>query len=725
MLNAKELEDYFEFIKLNPGDTIPTLGLLKDVVAAHLRAFPYQNTDLFQQGLKKTEDRAVSALEIKSIFEQMVIKNGAGYCFQNTELLAAVLTSLGFKLEKYLAKIMNSPSEKLSEKKRDDIPFSHIVLVVEVQEMDLTTKWIVDSGFANNSLREPVALAAGEQKVGPDNYRLSFHPEGVRLELKTPQNWFCLYEYADQPASNPEIREAHRQMFKGEITPTILTFFKSGVVDTVKRKEAVAIPATDMYYKSTSSSNKEYELVLNKPRIRLTRHTIAVEPIHGNFFNYTVLAPDCPKIRKFTLTNRITLADIEKIIGKEKALVLWGNLEGKEGERFLETLAPSLSVILEITAARGDTHKRLRKFTNVEEFAAVTREKLGINVCRATLFTKFPRRPQLRERTYADFESQLGKNALLGVHYMVLSQEKKIIGSSGYKNDQLRLMAGTGKVALALCVLYTIFGKKTLLLKDVVTINDEDFLPGSVESPLDKYYSILESKKIQCSVESLLSIMLEHGDNTATDKLFQIVGGPAKVTKFMGGLRLGNFNASRDSKQFLEEYYPYNSVEDIGYRIAYFQRVINAYEARDTETILATQEHDVSTPEFMTNLLHFLLCPPPELPWLPESAEFLLDKMRSCKTGAGLIFNSAYNNYGSLITGIGNNNSSLGGITNDVAFIELKDGRTILLAIFSCFSAVNYKEREAIIGNLTTHILENVLDPELQEHQDQSMVPCL
>jgi arylamine N-acetyltransferase/beta-lactamase class A len=713
------LQEYLSVIKLILSKKHPesTYDLLRQLVAAHLQTFAYQNTDLFEQGLKPREDREACAIDIGSVFTQMVKEGRPGYCFQNTELLAWALTLLGYNVVKHLVKIINVADEKLSEINRDDIPFGHVLLVVEAEGR----KWIVDTGFANNSFREPLALVEGEQKIGPDNYRVSFHSDFIRFELKTPQYWFCLYECEKHPASSDDVNKAHQNMFKGVKTPEIFSFLKLAKVTPLKRKELVA-KADTVFFRSTSAANKKYELVLMSLQVPISRHTIAVNPIIDGALCYEVLAPDCPKIRKLTIKAEIRLCDFEKIMSKERALELWETLEEKVDDVFLKALAPVLPDILHITALRGHTHKRKRAIVNAEEFVAIAREKLGIDCSLATRFSMFSRPPQLKDVSYVDFERQLGSDAKLGIHYMVLNKDKTVLASDEYRSNESMLMVGAVKIALALCVLYNVFDRKSFSLETVVEITDEEFSPGAPCNPLDQYYSIFEAKRTEQSVESLLTMMLEKGDNTSTDKLFQLVGGPGEVNKLMDQLELKGFSARYNSKEFLDGYYQCGDKFSIQDKVAYLNRVVNAYDLKDTEKKMLSENEGVSTPDFMTKLLCSLVNPPKALPWMLKASEFILAKIKRCQTGEALIFNSAYYNYGTLITAIGNNNAGMGGSLNDLACIELKDGRTILLSIMSSLSTIADKEqRDAIIGRLTTCILNKILAPQPEEHQHPSV----
>lgn len=232
-----DFKQYLKLIQLNLNDGVePSLLLLKKIVKAHLHTFPYQNTELFIQGRKPMQERIISPIHIDSIFEQMVIQRRSGYCFQNSELLAWALTNLGFTVTKHLAKIINCFSKNIREDLLAEEIFSHVLL--QVAPPDYSGSWIVDTGFANNSLREPLAMRVGEQVISTERYRLSYLAQQalLRLEIKIHQEWFCLYDIDPNPQLQEQIDEANRQLFIHPKEPLIRTFLKLGQVTDEKRK---------------------------------------------------------------------------------------------------------------------------------------------------------------------------------------------------------------------------------------------------------------------------------------------------------------------------------------------------------------------------------------------------------------------------------------------------------------------------------------------------------
>ena len=383
-----DFKKYLELIQFNLTEQDkPNLQLLKQVISAHLSAFPYQNTDLFIEGRKPIQERVICPIDLDSIFDQMVIHQRPGYCFQNAELLAWALATLGFSVGKHLAKVVNCFSQNIREDLFADDIVSHELLIIDLSADD--GLWVIDTGFANNSLREPLAMRFGEHEIATEQYRLSGLSQQniIRLEIKMHQGWFCLYDFDRQAKSQADIDEANRQLFINPKAPLIRNFLKLGHVNHEKRKNLVRFPAGGAsFFKSLSSTEKHYDLVALSEDAQLTRHAFAVKVTEENALKYSVLDPFCPKTAKSTITGIITANDLQKIIGTEQVGVLFRKLQDdKIGAEPLQSLKPFLSTILAITAERGHTHGREKTITSVAEYCELAKEKFHIALDEAAL----------------------------------------------------------------------------------------------------------------------------------------------------------------------------------------------------------------------------------------------------------------------------------------------------------------------------------------------------
>ena len=143
---------------------------------------------------------------------------------------------------------------------------------------------------------------------------------------------------------------------------------------------------------------------------------------------------------------------------------------------------------------------------------------------------------------------------------------------------------------------------------------------------------------------SLMARMLIHSDNRATDMLLNNLGGPTAVHSWLQQNGVRGLRVDRTIAQLL------SARRDL-------------YDDRDS-----------STPTAMVDLLKRIYRA--EL-IRPESRNYLLDLMAQCETGK--------NRMKALLPGIPieHKTGTLNGLTDDVGFITLPDGRRVAVAIFT------------------------------------------
>src|SRR3954470_16959413 len=147
------------------------------------------------------------------------------------------------------------------------------------------------------------------------------------------------------------------------------------------------------------------------------------------------------------------------------------------------------------------------------------------------------------------------------------------------------------------------------------------------------------------SARSLMARMLIHSDNRATDILLKDLGGPTAVHAWLHNNGVSGLRVDRTISQLL------------GARRDLWDR------------------RDSSTPVAMVELLKRIYTA--EL-IKPESRNYLLDLMSRCETGK--------NRMKALLpsgTPVEHKTGTLDGLTDDVGFITLPDGRRIAIAIFT------------------------------------------
>jgi beta-lactamase class A len=146
------------------------------------------------------------------------------------------------------------------------------------------------------------------------------------------------------------------------------------------------------------------------------------------------------------------------------------------------------------------------------------------------------------------------------------------------------------------------------------------------------------------SARSLMARMLIHSDNRATDMVLKNLGGPTALHDWLQDHGVQGLRGDRTIAQLLSD-------------------------KRDL-----WDRRDSSTPVAMVDLLKRIY--KAEL-IRPQSRDYLLDLMAQCQTGK--------NRMKALLPGvpIEHKTGTLNGLTDDVGFISLPDGRRVAVAIFA------------------------------------------
>ena len=138
------------------GSLAPTAETLRALQVAHLLAVPFENLSIH------TGEPVV--LEDEALFEKVVGRRRGGFCYELNGLFAALLRSLGFKVEMLSAGVANAEGEFGPD-------FDHMTLLVTLNDK-LEERWLADVGFGD-SFREPLLLnERGVQRQGERDYKI-------------------------------------------------------------------------------------------------------------------------------------------------------------------------------------------------------------------------------------------------------------------------------------------------------------------------------------------------------------------------------------------------------------------------------------------------------------------------------------------------------------------------------------------------------------------------
>lgn len=198
----------------------------------------------------------------------------------------------------------------------------------------------------------------------------------------------------------------------------------------------------------------------------------------------------------------------------------------------------------------------------------------------------------------------------------------------------------------------------------------------------------------------LLDLMITRSDNTATDVLYRVAGGPAAVESYLQGLGLKDIRPARYIRELLRDVLlipvpasPKTSLADQFKKMSPKQADERRARAYRASSDYDADPRDQATPSAMLQLLRKIR--------LGEgisgtARETLLSLMEQNRTGPRRI-------RGRLPAGtiVADKTGTLAGTVNDVGFITLPDGKgQIALVIFIKGSEAPPAAREAVIADI-------------------------
>jgi beta-lactamase class A len=230
-------------------------------------------------------------------------------------------------------------------------------------------------------------------------------------------------------------------------------------------------------------------------------------------------------------------------------------------------------------------------------------------------------------------------------------------------------MASTYKLPIAVQLLRLVDEGKEQL-DHIIRLGPKDMRPGGI--PLSEKFQLGES----ASVLDLLALMLSVSDNTASDLVLRLAGGPQVVTARMRSLGIEDLSIDRSTIQHLFDMFglplPPESEWVPGSNVSALTSVSTANQLAASKQY-ARDARDTSTPDAMASLLvHIFRNDLLE----PETAKLLIGLMHRCQTGAKRL--KALLPAG---TEVAHKSGTALGIINDVGIITLPNNAGHIAAV--------------------------------------------
>lgn len=272
----------------------------------------------------------------------------------------------------------------------------------------------------------------------------------------------------------------------------------------------------------------------------------------------------------------------------------------------------------------------------------------------------------------------------------------QLIGSDkiiAYNGDMTFPMASTYKVPAAVTLLKRVEAGE-VKLDHMVELPLDDMVAGD-----NVIAQNFVHPGLQLSVANLIEAMITMSDNTATDAVFSLAGGPKAITAAMRKLGIKDMRIDRATKGLIMDMLGMDGPGIVAAVKKFLQsnpEKAAQFVAMPKDPEYEADPRDQSTPLAMLDLLMQI----DSASAISEgSRDFLIASMSRTRTGAGRI-------KGLLPRGtpVAHKTGTSSGVANDVGYVTLPDGRRFAIAIFTASSDTPLADRDRAIAEVArTH----------------------
>jgi beta-lactamase class A len=257
-------------------------------------------------------------------------------------------------------------------------------------------------------------------------------------------------------------------------------------------------------------------------------------------------------------------------------------------------------------------------------------------------------------------------------------------------------MASTFKIAIAGAVFAAVDAGR-LKLDQMVAVDPALYVPSEVIA--DRFIHA----GVSLSVHNLIELMLTQSDNTATDVLMKLAGGPQAVTQWVKVQAVQGLRVDRDTAGLLRDFFGL-SAGPFQESLAAAVKIDPALEEKGAHPNPAFDDdpRDSSTPEAMAELLTRIFS---GRALSSSSTTALVAIMQRCRTGEARL-------RGRLPAGtvVANKTGTVGGTVNDVGVITLPANKgQIVIAVFIKKSDLPFEKRERAIAEIARSVRDHYL----------------
>jgi len=294
-------------------------------------------------------------------------------------------------------------------------------------------------------------------------------------------------------------------------------------------------------------------------------------------------------------------------------------------------------------------------------------------------------------------EAEIGRAARLSGGTVGVSALHFESGQRVSLNSKERFpMASTYKVPIAVQVL-ALVDRQALSLGQMIDVKQKDLHPGSgiLTTTLSKPGLIL-------SMRNLLELMLLVSDNSATDLLLGLVGGPQAVTERMRALGIPGIAVNRPTVHLIADSSGYLLPPEEEWKPELFKQLYEGTtpESRKSAVLkFLGDPRDTASPESMVSLVEKIYR---REALSPENTSLLFEILERCQTGRNRM-------RGFLLpdTVVAHKTGTIAGTAGDVGLITLPDGAGhVAAAIYLKGTDKEAGEKEKTIAQISRAIYD-------------------
>ena len=268
----------------------------------------------------------------------------------------------------------------------------------------------------------------------------------------------------------------------------------------------------------------------------------------------------------------------------------------------------------------------------------------------------------------------------------------RLIGSDkivAYNADMTFPMASTYKVPAAVTLLKRVEAGE-VKLDHMVELPLDDMVTGD-----NVIAQNFVHPGLQLSVANLIEAMITMSDNTATDAVFSLAGGPGAITAAMRKLGIEDMRIDRNTKDLIRDMAGMDRPATVAAVAEFLQsnpERAAQFVAMPKDPEYEADPRDQSTPVAMLDLLMQI---DSANAISEDSRDFLIASMSRTRTGAGRI-------KGLLPRGtpVAHKTGTSSGVANDVGYVTLPDGRRFAIVIFTTSSDTPLADRDRAVAEV-------------------------